>query len=383
MNDMELSWRDRGRLWVRLLIRLVLTVLVLLLLVKVGWPLASLCMPFVLAVIFTWIMEPVVRWLDKRTFLNRKVASILLIFLIFGTVGGVFTWFFYKAGVELVSLTQNWNQVWGSIVTTFTQVSDWFYGLLEHLPDSVQTMASNFSENLLGWLQEFGASLIPRTTSFAMGIPPIALATIFFLMATYFILSDYPNIRGAVTNSMPANVRRFSLFVKKAFNAAFGGYIKAELLLSLGVFFILTIGFFIMGLPYAILLAFLLAVLDFIPIIGAGTVMVPWAVIDLVLGEWSSALVLMIIWGIIVLFRRMAEPKIVGSQTGLHPILSLLSIYVGMKLGGVLGMVFGPVILLVIINICSSGFLAGVTSDLSLAFRDISAILSSGQEPKS
>ena len=367
----------------RLLIRLALTLLVILLILKVGWPLASLCMPFVLAVLFTWIMEPVVRWLDKKTFFSRKAVSILLILLICGALGGFLTWFVYRAGVELVSLSQNWDQVWNSIVTTFTQLTDWFSSVMEYLPESARTVVNEMSGRLLIWLKDFGTALIPKTTSFAMRIPPIVLALIFFLMASYFILSDYPNIRSTVTARMPENVRRFSLFVKKAFNAAFGGYIKAELLLSLGVFCILTVGFFIMDLPYAILVAFLFAVLDFIPIIGAGTVMVPWAVIDLVLGDWATAAYLMVVWGIIVLFRRIGEPKFVGSQTGLHPILSLLSIYVGMRVAGVLGMVFGPVLLLVIINICSSGFFDGVVADLSRASRDISAILRGGKEEES
>lgn len=363
----------------RLLIRLALTLLVILLIVKVGWPLASLCMPFVLAVIFTWIMEPVVRWLDKKTFFSRRAVSILLILLICGALGGFLTWFVYRAGVELVSLSQNWDQVWNGIVTTFSQLTEWFSSVMEYLPESARTVVNEMSDRMLIWLKDFGTALIPKTTSFAMRIPPIVLALIFFLMASYFILSDYPNIRSTVTARMPENVRRFSLFLKKAFNAAFGGYIKAELLLSLGVFFILTIGFFIMDLPYAILVAFLFAVLDFIPIIGAGTIMVPWAVIDLVLGDWGTAAYLMVVWGIIVLFRRIGEPKFVGSQTGLHPILSLLSIYVGMRVAGVLGMVFGPVLLLVIINICSSGFFDGVMTDLSRASRDISAILRGGR----
>lgn len=95
----------------------------------------------------------------------------------------------------------------------------------------------------------------------------------------------------------------------------------------------MLVGFLLIRQPYAVLLALVLAVLDFIPIIGSGTVMVPWAVIDLITGNWSHALGLMVVWGIICVFRRVAEPKAVGSQTGLSPILSLISLYVGMRLG--------------------------------------------------
>ena len=109
--------------------------------------------------------------------------------------------------------------------------------------------------------------------------------------------------------------------------SAFGGYVKAELILSVGVFFILLLGFTLIGQSYTLLLAFLLAVMDFIPIIGAGTVMIPWAVIDLFTGNLRHAIELMVIWGIIALFRRVGEPKAVGDQTGLPPVVSLISIY--------------------------------------------------------
>ena len=89
-----------------------------------------------------------------------------------------------------------------------------------------------------------------------------------------------------------------------------------------------------------------LGILDFIPIVGAGTVMVPWSVILLVLGEWKRGVAFLAVWGVICLFRRMIEPKIVGDQTGLHPLLSLLAIYVGMKLGGVVAMILAATLLL-------------------------------------
>ena len=94
------------------------------------------------------------------------------------------------------------------------------------------------------------------------------------------------------------------------------------------------------------LLAVALGILDFIPIVGAGTVMVPWSVILLVLGEWKRGVAFLAVWGVICLFRRMIEPKIVGDQTGLHPLLSLLAIYVGMKLGGVVAMILAATLLL-------------------------------------
>ena len=112
------------------------------------------------------------------------------------------------------------------------------------------------------------------------------------------------------------------------------------------------------------LLALGLAILDFIPIIGSGTVMVPWAVVALFTRDFSTAVYLMVIWGVVAMFRRVAEPRFVGDQTGLSPILSLISMYVGMKLAGVLGMILGPILCLVALNICRTGLFDGLAADL-------------------
>ena len=137
----------------------------------------------------------------------------------------------------------------------------------------------------------------------------------------------------------------------------------------------LECGFVLTGQSYALLLALGLAVLDFIPILGAGTVMIPWAVVELLVGDYFRAVVVIVIWGAVALFRRVAEPKFVGDQTGLSPFLSLVSIYVGMRLAGVVGMILGPVVTLVALNLLGLGLLDGWKADVSLAVRDTTAVL--------
>jgi len=377
----ELDWRGRGRLWLRLLIRLFLVAFFVLLAAKIGLPFLSFCTPFVFGFIFAWLLEPLLRFLIKRTILSRKAVSIILILLICGILGGAVFWLVYKIFVEIAALTANWSYVWGELSSTFTQLSAMVNNLSTYLPPYMQETAQGLTDQLLAWFSNLGtASLIPKTTSFAIKIPSVLLSLIFFLMSLYFIMADYPRIGAVVTDWMPSNFRRFLHFLEKTFQAAFTGYIRAEFFLSVVVFFILVLGFSLMQLPYALLLALGFAVLDFIPIIGAGTVMVPWAIVDMVLGDWNTAVMLLAIWSVIVLFRRIAEPRFLGSQTGLHPVLSLLSIFVGMKAFGVLGMILAPTLLLVVINVAASGVFNAFTTDVSLAFQDISALLKHRQD---
>ena len=209
-----------------------------------------------------------------------------------------------------------------------------------------------------------------------MGFPSFVIALVIYIMATYLLTADYPYLRSRAAQHMDEGLLHFLGQVRSVALGAFGGYLKAEFFLSVGVFFILLAGFTVIRQPYGLLLALALAVLDFIPIVGAGTVMVPWAFIALFVGDFTSAVELMVIWGIIALFRRAMEPKFVGDQTGLSPILSLVSIYVGMKLGGVVGMILGPILLLVLLNLAGMGMFHGLRLDLIAAVRDIAAILS-------
>lgn len=379
MDRQELSWKERGRLWMRLGIRLALTAAVVLLLVFAVPPLVSLFMPFVLAVVLAWLLNPLVRWIQRKLKISRKVISVLLILLVFAVAGGLLTLFVYEIGKEVYSLIMNWETVGLAIGETLAVLGERFERFFTRLSPEVMGWITGAYERLGGWLQEAVPKLLAsvgvRAGNVAMSLPSAAIAAVVFLMATYFITADYPRIRLIATDHMSPGVHSFLSRLKKIAVGAFGGYVRAQLILSLVVFFILMIGFYLTGQSYALLLAFVFAVMDFIPIIGSGTVIVPWTVISLVTGDYRKALELMVIWGFICVFRRVAEPKVVGDQTGLSPILSLVSIYVGMRLGGVLGMVLGPVVLLILINVWKMDVLSGTRGDIRLAVWDIHSIL--------
>ena len=385
MRPGQLTWRQRGALWFRLGIRIVLVALLLLLLGRFGPPLLSLFAPFIAALVVAVILNPLVRWCQRRLGLSRGLLTLVILLLLFGLIGGALVYLFYATVMELVSLAQNWSGLLDSMQAVLDQVEILSAHLWELVPPQLNQFLDTVSQELLDWLKSAVPnvinSMVSYTTNAAMGVPSFVVALVIFIMASYLLTADYPYLRTRLAQHMDEGLLRFCNQVRVTALGAFGGYLKAELLLSVGVFFILLVGFFFFYQPYGLLLAFLLAILDFIPIVGAGTVMVPWAVLDLFMGNYRHAIELMVIWGIIALFRRVGEPKAVGHQTGLPPVLSLVSIYVGMRLAGVLGMILGPVVVLVVINIGKSGVFDGVLADLSLAAGDISALLKGGSVP--
>lgn len=382
----ELSWRERGQLWLRLGLRLVMLLLGLLLLTRFGGTLWDWFSPFLLSGVFAWVLSPLVRLCQKRLKLSRWLAALTVLLLVVALLGALLWSLGSGLGREIVSLAADWETTLAALEGVANSLGGQLSKWLELLPASAQELMEGLMTRFFAWLEgaipQFLSWAMDRAREIAMALPSFAVAAIAFVMASYFLLTDLPRLKVLVADKLPEGPRTFLVIVKRAVSAGFGGYVRAEFLLSVGVFFILLLGFLLIRQPYALLLALGLAVLDFIPIIGSGTAMVPWAVIDLLTGDYRHALGIMAVWGLVALFRRLGEPKILGNQTGLSPLTSLISVYVGMKVANVWGMILGPVVCLVVRNVIRSGVLDDALSDVRLAWRDMAAILRGGGESR-
>lgn len=363
----------------RLAIRLMLLMALAFFCTKLLAPLFSLFAPFVLALIVAALLNPIIRWIQQRFGLGRKLITLLLLIVLIGIIGGLIWGLVYLIGREVITLAQNWKPILDAFLETGMQLEGFMQRVFALLPKEIleyaNTIFGNVYEWLLTWIPNVLSSAASAAGTTAMKVPSFLVALLMFVMASYFLSADYPYLRTQVASAMDETFSHFLRQVKDVAIVAFGGYVRSQVILSIAVFFILLIGFFVTGQSYAATLALFLAVLDFIPIIGAGTIMVPWAVVSLFTGDFSTAIELMVIWGIIVLFRRVAEPKIVGDQTGISPIASLISIYVGMRVAGVAGMILGPIAVMVLLNLAGLGLFRGMKSDVSAAVQDVAALL--------
>lgn len=379
MKGTYLSWQQRASLWLRLGIRILILIAVILFFRQYGRTVLKTTMPFLLGWVSAVLLNPLVAWIEKRTGRSRKQIALFAIVGILSLVGaGVFLLIYY-AGRELVDLLANWDLLFDGIQSAMDSIDTMFARFFSVIPPELTAMADAALAWSLEWIQESIPQAVKsfgmRTTDKFKGLPSFLIAFVFFLMGAYFMTADYPTFCRCASKGMSARLRRGLEQTRSTAVIAFGGYLKAQLILSFGVFCILLLGFLITGQSYALLLAFALAVLDFIPLLGAGTAMVPWAIIALLSHRHHTAIAVAVIWGIITIYRRIAEPKIVGEQTGLSPVLSLFSIYAGMKLGGILGMILGPALMLITINLCRSGIFRGAWYDIRAAVMDVAAIL--------
>ena len=250
MKEQKLSWRARGRLWFRIGVRLVVLIVGLWLLWKVGLPLLSLMAPFVAALITAAILHPLVRWLRKTLGGSRKLWSLLVLVLLFGLVGAALGGLMYAAGAQLVSLVQSWDDLLTSLEGISHQLEQLFARFWDLVPPAFNASVSSVWDSVLEWLKNTLPDMLKGAMTYAkdkaLSLPSLGLALIIYVMAAYLLTADYPDLRTAAAQRTDRRLLAFLVQVRDTALTAFGGYLKAEFLLSVGVVVIMMVGFFFM-----------------------------------------------------------------------------------------------------------------------------------------
>lgn len=382
MERKELSWKERGRLWFRLSIRGIVGVIVALLIIKFGKTVISLFMPFILALLLAMAINPLILKIQSRVKFRRSKITIFVLVIIF-TLSLTVLWILLSTvATEVIGLLNGWEELFNGFQQSIQNLEAITQELLLKINSDIEIPDHGIIDSLTSTIFEYlkvAVSDFSSLTAFArdrvVGITSFGVSVLIFAMGCYFITTDYPTICNNLANRLGVNLTELLNQVKAITIAAFGGYIKSRAIVAAGVGFIIFVGFILIGQEYALLLALIMAVLDFIPIIGSGTLLVPWSIIDLLTGNITQGLQLLAIYGVVTVYRNIAEPKVVGDKTGLSPTLSLITIYIGMRVAGVVGMILGPVLTIVIINSLKIGVLRDTRDDLQMAVMDILSIL--------
>lgn len=383
--DKKLTWNQRGKLWFRLIIRAIIAIAVGFILFNFGTQIIKLFMPFILALIIAMILDPFVHRLQSQMRTKRSIVTLIVIAMLSIMTGIIIYLLVRSLTLEVIQLLNNWDNIMINFSNTIDSIEAAIHGLASKLDTTIKLPDETLMNTVINKVLETGKELLSDVNGIAefakeqiSWFTYMFVTVLVFIMASYFITADYQKLCKNFSDALGTDLSEILSQIKRIFMAAFGGYVRARLLVAIGVGAIEFVGFIIIGQPYALILALIMVVLDFIPIIGSGTVIVPWATICLFTGHIGYGLKLLAIYGVISVFRNMAEPKVVGTQTGLSPILSLITIYIGMQVAGIVGMILGPVLTMTIINTLKIGVFSNTIKDIKLAISDISAILSEG-----
>lgn len=313
-------------------------------------------MPFVIALGIAMLTEPLIKFFMKKTKLKRKLASIVSLLLIVSAIVILVT-------ILIMSLITESSKLVGNLNTYISDAYNFGMGIFKdvqsgkiEIPNEVMQLAEKslggFLESLKTFLGNFFTGLMNTITA----IPSWITFGFTTILAVIFICFDREYVSNICQKHIPKKwIEKARMIFKETCSVAIE-YLKAEAKLSSMCFILMLIGLtgmdlFGLKVEYPIIMAIFIGFVDLLPIFGAGAVMIPWIIYLLITGNIPLTIGVSILWIIWAIIKNIAEPKMISKQMGLHPIFTLIGMYTGFKLFGVLGLMFGPILLLVIKNI--------------------------------
>ena len=326
-------------------------------------------MPFLIAFIISICIEPFIRKVIKKTKLSRKVSAIIVLAIVSIIIISASIWAITSLISEVYNLLQGINTYFDNANNFIKYITQKFDTSRIQFPPEVITFLENSTNNFLETLTEFVKKILNSVLTWITQIPKICISIGITILATYFICTDRFYMLDQLEHHFPKTwIKRFSVHLREI-KVSLGAYLKAEIILVIISFIILLIGLFILkflglNINYPLLAAIGVAFVDALPILGSGTVMLPWAVISAINGDIRLASFLIIIYIIMIVTRQFMEPRIVSNQIGIHPIFTLIAMYTGFKLIGVLGLLVGPIILIILKSIFGTMIDKGVVKSI-------------------
>ena len=316
-------------------------------------------MPFIIGWIISLIASPVVRFFEERMKIRRKGASVIVIVAVLAVVILLVYVIVARLVKEGINFVNELPLLWDSIMAEFNEVGTNLEGLFNKLPVDTQKTLDNIGSEMGtyfgGIIESVGTPTFEAVGNVAKQLPDIFLGVIMCILSAYFFVADKSYMANIMKKYVPGSVLyRFDL-IRRSFRNAVGGYFKAQFKIECWIYVMLVIGLFVLKVRYAPLVALGIAFLDFLPVFGTGTVMIPWAVIEILSRDYKMAVGLLIIWCSGQLVRQVIQPKIVGDSIGVDAIPTLFLLFIGYKLAGVMGMIIAVPIGIIVINLYEEG----------------------------
>ena len=279
-----------------------------------------------------------------------------------------------KAVQEAGSLIEQAPELYSSFREDFEEAGENLSLIIEELPESVQKGISDF-QNSLGDVVGTAVGKISQITvdqasSLAKNLPSILIAIIFTILSAYFFIADRDKILEFGREHTPQIIQEKWKMLERCFKSIFGGYFKAQFKIMGVVFVILFIGFLVLKVDFAIVVAFLVSLLDMLPFFGTGTALIPWALFKILSGDMKYAVGLVILYLVTQLVRRIIEPKVVGDSIGIDPLWTLICMYTGYRFAGVVGMILAVPIGAILVNFYHAGVFNSTIRNLQDAIDD-------------
>ena len=312
-------------------------------------------MPFFIALVIASIIEPFVKFICKKTTLVRKYSAIIALVIVFSILIGIITVSAILITSEITNLLSDFPKFGNDIFKSVENVSRFLKLEDVNVSDDVKQFVINTTNEVLGKGLGYLKGFLINFLNLITRIPSFIVYFIITILATYFITTDRILLLDDIEQRIPKKWIRNANNNFQSVISVLGKFLKAELTLVCISFVIVLIGLYVfeflgMNVKSPFLIALGIGFVDLLPILGSGTVMLPWGIALIILGDVTLGVSVLGLLFLITVVRQVLEPKIVSNNLGIHPLYTLIAMYLGFKISGVLGLLFGPIILIIIIN---------------------------------
>lgn len=361
--------------YIKILINFVLMLLLGLFMFLVLPKLLGFFLPFVIGWIVSLIANPLVHFLEKKVKILRKHGSVIIMVLVILIIVGLAALLIALIVKEAVELTKNLPDIIESAKAQISEASRYVDRFKRTLPQNIRDMIDSamagISDSATNYAQNIELPSMSKAGNIVGQIAEGFLMVIVTILSAYFFTAEKNELSAGFKKALPTSVINYWRLIYDNFIAAFGGYFKAQFKIMLVLTVIMFVGFEILKVGYSVLFALGIAFLDVLPVFGTGAVLWPWAVIDVLSGNYVRAIGLVIIYLICQVVKQILQPKMVGDSIGLNPLATLIFMFVGYKFYGVFGMIIGIPVGMVLVNMYRIGMFGRIIKGFKIIAQDL------------
>jgi sporulation integral membrane protein YtvI len=313
-------------------------------------------LPFAVGIIIALIIDPVVNYFEVKLKIQRGIAVVIVLLAIISSFGYLIilaiSRFIFEIG-KLVNTLPNYTDYLNSI---FDSVSTFMFSVYDIIPKEVMDYLFKNWGQIITYLTGFLSKFYTLAEKLVV-IPNLLIFLLFTFLSSFFFAKDKNKIISSIKSILPHDWYKKIEIIQSELIASTIGLIKAQIILILISTIITIAGLYILNVDYALTLGIICGILDILPVIGPSLIFVPWAIVALLLGNLKFSLSLIILHLFVSGMRQILQAKVIGTHLGLDPLLALISIYVGVRLFGFMGLFIGPMVAVIVKAIFQSGFL--------------------------
>ena len=343
--------------------------------VIVGVKVLALMFPFVVGWVIAMIASPLVNWLEKKFNIVKKLGSALVVILVLALIVLILYFSISKLVTETISLLENIPQLYKELEAGLDQIGNSLQGIFHRLPPQFQegwdNILLNMDQKVGTFITKISEPTVEAAGNFAKRVPSYLISTIVAIMSAYLFTVEHEEVLVWAKKTAPPSVVKRMTLVSDNLKYAVGGYLKAQIKIMGVVFLILWVGLTLLQVHYAVLIAIAIAFLDFLPFFGTGTAMIPWALYKFLVGNIKMAVLLLIVYAITQLVRQLLQPRMLSKSMGLNPLVTLILLYLGYRLGGVTGMIVAVPLGMILINMTEAGAFDYILDDVNILVEGI------------